>query len=251
MGEWRDWWQKAGSSPRFLRPPQTQLKAQNSRIEQLFQKVNQQQRHLEKQRLRIQNLQSQVPAACPRTGGRSKLHLWGSGRGAGQIGQPEPARPDHLLPSCPRWTSWPPCTWAMAGLSLPGGGGYPRWPSLLARRTISAACTVSVQTFVVLWQVPCATDTHTPAIPVPLVRSALLKRRKALALGPCGLWGRAGVGTSLLSPHPAQLPPPPLFPESQQTFPQSLKGQYLEQGLGESVQEELELQGWGEAGGAA
>ncbi|XP_004454737.1 angiopoietin-related protein 4 [Dasypus novemcinctus] len=43
-----------------LRSLQMQVKAQNSRIDQLFQKVAQQQRHLEKQHLRIQNLQSQV-----------------------------------------------------------------------------------------------------------------------------------------------------------------------------------------------
>lgn len=39
---------------------QSQLKAQNSKIQQLFQKVAQQQRYLSKQNLRIQNLQSQV-----------------------------------------------------------------------------------------------------------------------------------------------------------------------------------------------
>ncbi|XP_012584818.1 PREDICTED: angiopoietin-related protein 4 [Condylura cristata] len=44
---------------------QTQLKAQNSRIEQLFQKVAQQQRHLEKQHLRIQKLQSQLGLLVP------------------------------------------------------------------------------------------------------------------------------------------------------------------------------------------
>nr|KAF6479003.1 angiopoietin like 4 [Molossus molossus] len=48
-----------------LRSLQTQLKAQNSRIEQLFQKVAQQQRHLEKQHLRIQNLQRQVGLLAP------------------------------------------------------------------------------------------------------------------------------------------------------------------------------------------
>ncbi|XP_049732676.1 angiopoietin-related protein 4 isoform X3 [Elephas maximus indicus] len=48
------------AAPETLRSLQMQLKAQNSRIEQLFQKVAQQQRHLEKQHLRIQNLQSQV-----------------------------------------------------------------------------------------------------------------------------------------------------------------------------------------------
>lgn len=51
--------------PETLRSLQMQLKAQNSRIEQLFQKVAQQQRHLEKQHLRIQNLQSQVGLLTP------------------------------------------------------------------------------------------------------------------------------------------------------------------------------------------
>lgn len=55
---------KLGKASRVLTkvftPPQTQLKAQNSRIQQLFHKVAQQQRHLEKQHLRIQRLQSQV-----------------------------------------------------------------------------------------------------------------------------------------------------------------------------------------------
>ncbi|XP_032025436.1 angiopoietin-related protein 4 isoform X2 [Hylobates moloch] len=45
---------------------QTQLKAQNSRIQQLFHKVAQQQRHLEKQHLRIQHLQSQVGLLDPK-----------------------------------------------------------------------------------------------------------------------------------------------------------------------------------------
>ncbi|XP_012646259.2 angiopoietin-related protein 4 [Microcebus murinus] len=53
------------AAPEALRSLQTQLKAQNSRIEQLFQKVAQQQRHLEKQQLRIQNLQSQVGLLAP------------------------------------------------------------------------------------------------------------------------------------------------------------------------------------------
>uniref|UniRef100_A0A8C8WB14 Angiopoietin like 4 n=1 Tax=Panthera leo TaxID=9689 RepID=A0A8C8WB14_PANLE len=44
---------------------QTQLKTQNGRIEQLFHKVAQQQRHLEKQHLKIQNLQSQVSLLAP------------------------------------------------------------------------------------------------------------------------------------------------------------------------------------------
>lgn len=73
-GEWRGWRQKARSSPGFSHSLQTQLKAQNSRIELLFQKVAQQQRHLEKQHLRIQNLQSQVPDACTTRAGRSKLN---------------------------------------------------------------------------------------------------------------------------------------------------------------------------------
>nr|XP_012646259.1 angiopoietin-related protein 4 [Microcebus murinus] len=53
------------AAPEALRSLQTQLQAQNSRIEQLFQKVAQQQRHLEKQQLRIQNLQSQVGLLAP------------------------------------------------------------------------------------------------------------------------------------------------------------------------------------------
>ncbi|XP_059551884.1 angiopoietin-related protein 4 isoform X2 [Myotis daubentonii] len=56
--------------PETLRSLQTQLKAQNSRIELLFQKVAQQQRHLEKQHLRIQNLQSQVGLLAPTHLGR-------------------------------------------------------------------------------------------------------------------------------------------------------------------------------------
>uniref|UniRef100_A0A671F1U6 Angiopoietin like 4 n=1 Tax=Rhinolophus ferrumequinum TaxID=59479 RepID=A0A671F1U6_RHIFE len=54
------------TAPETLRSLQTQLKAQNNRIEQLFQKVAQQQRHLEKQHLRIQNLQSQVGLLAPK-----------------------------------------------------------------------------------------------------------------------------------------------------------------------------------------
>uniref|UniRef100_A0A5F9DFC3 Angiopoietin like 4 n=1 Tax=Oryctolagus cuniculus TaxID=9986 RepID=A0A5F9DFC3_RABIT len=53
------------AAPEILRSLQTQLKAQNSKIEQLFHKVAQQQRHLEKQHLRIQNLQSQVGLLTP------------------------------------------------------------------------------------------------------------------------------------------------------------------------------------------
>lgn len=102
---------KAGSSPGFSHSPQTQLKAQNSRIEQLFQKVAQQQRHLEKQYLKIQNLQSQVPDVCPMWGGSWTC---GSGCEVGQVGQPEPARPDAPFPSLPRWAFWPPCTLATA-----------------------------------------------------------------------------------------------------------------------------------------
>lgn len=56
--------------PETLRSLQTQLKAQNSRIELLFQKVARQQRHLEKQHLRIQNLQSQVGLLAPTHQGR-------------------------------------------------------------------------------------------------------------------------------------------------------------------------------------
>ncbi|XP_053439374.1 angiopoietin-related protein 4 [Nycticebus coucang] len=52
-------------APGAFRSLQTQIKAQNSRIEQLFQKVAQQQRHLEKQHLRIQHLQSQVGLLVP------------------------------------------------------------------------------------------------------------------------------------------------------------------------------------------
>nr|KAF6400277.1 angiopoietin like 4 [Rousettus aegyptiacus] len=58
-----------------LRSMQTQLQAQNSRIEQLFQKVTQQQRHLEKQHLRIQNLQSQVGLLAPMHLGRGLTQL--------------------------------------------------------------------------------------------------------------------------------------------------------------------------------
>ena len=61
---------------RLLHSPQTQLEAQNSRIQQLFQKVAQQQRHLEKQHLRIQNLQSQVPVLAPDGEGGSRWTLW-------------------------------------------------------------------------------------------------------------------------------------------------------------------------------
>ncbi|XP_011932745.1 PREDICTED: angiopoietin-related protein 4 isoform X2 [Cercocebus atys] len=52
--------------PEVLHSLQTQLKAQNSRIQQLFHKVAQQQRHLEKQHLRIQRLQSQVGLLDPK-----------------------------------------------------------------------------------------------------------------------------------------------------------------------------------------
>uniref|UniRef100_A0A8P0TKL2 Angiopoietin like 4 n=1 Tax=Canis lupus familiaris TaxID=9615 RepID=A0A8P0TKL2_CANLF len=53
------------AAPEALRSLQTQLKTQNSRIEQLFHKVAQQQRHLEKQQLKIQKLQSQVGLLGP------------------------------------------------------------------------------------------------------------------------------------------------------------------------------------------
>ncbi|KAM9242997.1 angiopoietin-related protein 4 isoform 2-T2 [Dugong dugon] len=69
------------AAPETLRSLQMQLKAQNSRIEHLFQKVAQQQRLLEKQRLRIENLQSQVGLLVPthldhevaKTGRRKRL----------------------------------------------------------------------------------------------------------------------------------------------------------------------------------
>ncbi|XP_051828435.1 angiopoietin-related protein 4 isoform X2 [Antechinus flavipes] len=47
-----------GAAWRAVSSLQTQLRAQNSRIEELFQKVAQQQQHLEKQNLKIQRLQS-------------------------------------------------------------------------------------------------------------------------------------------------------------------------------------------------
>uniref|UniRef100_A0A667J4W2 Angiopoietin like 4 n=1 Tax=Lynx canadensis TaxID=61383 RepID=A0A667J4W2_LYNCA len=53
------------AAPETLGSLQTQLKTQNGRIEQLFHKVAQQQRHLEKQHLKIQNLQSQVSLLAP------------------------------------------------------------------------------------------------------------------------------------------------------------------------------------------
>uniref|UniRef100_G1QM93 Angiopoietin like 4 n=1 Tax=Nomascus leucogenys TaxID=61853 RepID=G1QM93_NOMLE len=54
------------SEPESCHCTPTQLKAQNSRIQQLFHKVAQQQRHLEKQHLRIQHLQSQVGLLDPK-----------------------------------------------------------------------------------------------------------------------------------------------------------------------------------------
>ncbi|XP_020038255.2 angiopoietin-related protein 4 isoform X2 [Castor canadensis] len=53
------------TAPETLRSLQAQLKLQNSRIQQLFLKVAQQQRHLEKQHLKIQNLQSQIGLLAP------------------------------------------------------------------------------------------------------------------------------------------------------------------------------------------
>ncbi|XP_055473839.1 angiopoietin-related protein 4 [Psammomys obesus] len=53
------------TAPETLQSLQTQLKAQNNKIQQLFQKVAQQQRHLAKQNLRIQNLQSQIGLLVP------------------------------------------------------------------------------------------------------------------------------------------------------------------------------------------
>ncbi|XP_048198049.1 angiopoietin-related protein 4 [Perognathus longimembris pacificus] len=52
-------------APEILRDLQTQLKVQNGRIQQLFLKVAQQQRHLEKQHLRIQHLQSKIALLAP------------------------------------------------------------------------------------------------------------------------------------------------------------------------------------------
>ncbi|KAM4889198.1 angiopoietin-related protein 4 [Thomomys bottae] len=53
------------AAPEILRDLQTQLKVQNGRIQQLFLKVAQQQRHLEKQHLRIQHLQSKIALLAP------------------------------------------------------------------------------------------------------------------------------------------------------------------------------------------
>ncbi|XP_006896402.1 PREDICTED: angiopoietin-related protein 4 [Elephantulus edwardii] len=53
------------AAPETLRNLQVQLKAQDTRIEQLFEKVAQQQRNLEKQQLKIENLQSQVRLLAP------------------------------------------------------------------------------------------------------------------------------------------------------------------------------------------
>ncbi|XP_042549665.1 angiopoietin-related protein 4 [Dipodomys spectabilis] len=52
-------------APEILRDLQTQLKVQNGRIHQLFLKVAQQQRHLEKQHLRIQHLQNKIALLAP------------------------------------------------------------------------------------------------------------------------------------------------------------------------------------------
>ncbi|XP_043835628.1 angiopoietin-related protein 4 [Dromiciops gliroides] len=54
-----------GAAWRAVRSLQTQLRAQNSRIEELFQKVAQQQQHLEKQNLKIQTLQSKLQGLAP------------------------------------------------------------------------------------------------------------------------------------------------------------------------------------------
>lgn len=86
-----------------------QIKAQNNKIKQLFQKVAQQQRHLEKQQLKIQNLQNQV--AHP--GGD------GGGDGGGEEGKagsfslslPTHSSPDTLLAFSA--SGWPPGTWAL------------------------------------------------------------------------------------------------------------------------------------------
>ncbi|XP_074061132.1 angiopoietin-related protein 4 [Macrotis lagotis] len=62
--------QGADSSPggaawTAVRSLQTQLRTQNSRIEELFQKVTQQQQHLEKQNLKIQTLQRKLQGLAP------------------------------------------------------------------------------------------------------------------------------------------------------------------------------------------
>ncbi|KAM9097204.1 angiopoietin-related protein 4 [Sarcophilus harrisii] len=54
-----------GAAWRAVSSLQTQLRAQNSRIEELFQKVAQQQQHLEKQNLNIQRLQSKLQGLAP------------------------------------------------------------------------------------------------------------------------------------------------------------------------------------------
>lgn len=104
VDEPRGWAREALTS----RPPsalsQTQLKTQNSRIEQLFHKVAQQQRHLEKQQLKIQKLQSQVPDATPHPhprswGGRWKLALWVWTEN--QSGCAASASPDLVSSFCP------------------------------------------------------------------------------------------------------------------------------------------------------
>lgn len=79
-----DEWERLAAQGRVLTAvralPQTQLKTQNGRIEQLFHKVAQQQRHLEKQQLKIEKLQSQVrmpgPGLGEARGERQKLVLW-------------------------------------------------------------------------------------------------------------------------------------------------------------------------------
>ncbi|XP_029773336.1 angiopoietin-related protein 4, partial [Suricata suricatta] len=56
---------RGDAAPETLGSLQTQLETQNSRIEQLFHKVARQQRHLEKQQLKIETLQSQVSLLAP------------------------------------------------------------------------------------------------------------------------------------------------------------------------------------------
>lgn len=170
VDEPRGWAREALTS----RPPsalsQTQLKTQNSRIEQLFHKVAQQQRHLEKQQLKIQKLQSQVPDATPPTpaagagGGSSPC---GCGLRTSQVAQRAPAQTWYPPSVLSRWASWAPCIWATGWRRLPGRRGSPRWHSSWALLTTSAACTVSVQSSAVPWQSSVPATTHALAISDP------------------------------------------------------------------------------------
>ncbi|XP_020833839.1 angiopoietin-related protein 4 isoform X2 [Phascolarctos cinereus] len=66
-----------GAVWRAVHSLQTQLRAQNSRIEELFQKVAQQQQHLEKQNLKIQTLQSKLQGLTPLQLGQIPLRPMG------------------------------------------------------------------------------------------------------------------------------------------------------------------------------